>query len=159
MENQHVMTSTVTRSAAVFILAAGPSGVAGHRPAIPAATRHLFAFTVHDTFGIADGEIHILPADPVRESLARATISAASFCTANPSRDSAVRSARLPADAYPGTTVTSGRVDQADGHWPVRGRCRCAGRTGRVEPAGQGPRLVAGSWRRAHGLFSGGGGR
>ena len=157
MENQHVMTSPVTRSAAVVIPAAGTSRVAGHRPTILVATRYLFGFTVHDPFGMADGEIHI--ADPVRESLARATICAASFRTASPSRDLAVRSARfLAAGAYPGITFTSGRVDQADRHWPARGRCRCAGRTGGVEPAGQGPRLAAGGWLRAHGLFSAGGG-
>ena len=67
---------------------------------------------------MADGEIHI--ADPVRESLARATISAAIFRTANPSRDSAIRSARfLVAGACPDITLTSERMDQADGHWPV----------------------------------------
>ena len=138
MENQHVVTSPVTRSAAVVIPAAGTYRLAGHRPAIPAATRHLFGFTVHDTFGMADGEIRI--ADPVRESLARATISAAIFRTANPSRDSAVRSARfLAAGAYPDITLTSERMDQADGHWPVRGRCWCSGRTGRVELEGAGP--------------------
>jgi polyisoprenoid-binding protein YceI len=157
MENQQVMTSTVTRPAAVFIPAAGTYR-AGHRPTIPAATRHLFGLTVHDPFTMADEEIH--NADPVQESLARATISAVSFRTADPSRGWAVRSARfLAAGAYPDINVTSGRADQADGHWPVRGRCRRAGRTGRVELAGHGPRLVAGSWRRAHGLFSGGGGR
>jgi polyisoprenoid-binding protein YceI len=157
MENQHVMTSPVIRPAAVVIPAAGTYRVAGHRPTIPAATRHhLFGFTVHDTFGMADGRIHI--ADPVRESLARATIPA-SFRTVDPSRDPAVRSARfLGADAYPDITFTSERVSQADGHWPARGRCRCAGRTGRVELARQGPRLVAGSWLRAHGLFSAGDG-
>jgi polyisoprenoid-binding protein YceI len=156
MENQQVMTSPVTRSAAVVIPAAGTSRVAGHRPAIPAATRHLFGFTVHGPFGMAGGEIHI--AGPVRQSLARATICAVSFRAASPSRDPAVRSARFPAGAYPDSTFTSGRVDQAGGHWPVRGRCRCAGWTGRVELAGQGPRLVAGSWPRAHGLFSAGAG-
>ena len=109
------MTSPVTRSAAVVIPAAGHSRVAGHRPAIPAATRHMFGFTGHDPFG----EIHI--ADPVRESLARATISAASFRTASPSRHSAGRSARFPAGAYPDITFTCGRVDQARRHWPVRG--------------------------------------
>ena len=55
------------------------------------------------------------------------------------------------AGAYPDIAFASERVDQADGHWPVRERCRCAGRTGRVELAGQRPRLAAGSWPRAHG--------
>lgn len=77
MENQHIMTSPVTRPTAVAIPAGDTGRVAGRRPTIPAATRHLFGFTVHDPFGLADGEIHI--ADPVREYLARATISAASF--------------------------------------------------------------------------------
>ena len=143
MENQQVMTSTVTRPAAAFIPAAGTYR-AGHRPTIPAATRHLFGFTVHDTFTVADGEIHI--ADPVQESLARGTISAVSFRTAGPSRGSAVRSARFLA-------VTSERADQPDVYWAVRRRCRRAGRTGRVELAGHGPRLVVGSWLRAHGLI------
>jgi polyisoprenoid-binding protein YceI len=159
MENQQVMPSPVTRSAVVVIPAAGTSRVAGHRLTIPAATRHLFGLTVHGPFGMADGEIHI--ADPVRESLARATICAASFSSASPSRDPAVRSARFPAaGAYPDMTFTSERVDQAGGHWPACGRCRCAGRTSRVELAGQGPRPVAGGWLRVHGLFlAGGGGR
>ncbi len=61
------------------------------------------------------------------------------------------------AGAYPGITVTSERVDQADGCWLVGGRCRCAGRSGRVELAGQGPRLVAGSWLHTHGLIPAGG--
>jgi hypothetical protein len=52
---------------------------------------------------MAGGDIHI--AGPVRQPLARATISAASFRTANPSRDPAVRSARfLAAGAYPDIT-------------------------------------------------------
>ncbi len=158
MENQHVMTSSVTRPAAVVVPAAGTHRVAGHRPTIPAAARRLFGVTVRYTFGMADGEIHI--ADPVRESLAQATISDASVHTANPSRGSAARSARfLAIDAYPGITFTSERVDQAGGHWPVRGRCRCARRTGRVEPAGQGPRLVAGGWLRTWTVLGGGGGR
>jgi hypothetical protein len=55
MENQHVVTSPVTRPAAVVIPAADTYRVAGHRPTIPAATRHLFAFTIYDTFGMADG--------------------------------------------------------------------------------------------------------
>jgi polyisoprenoid-binding protein YceI len=157
MENQHVMTSPVTRPAAVVILAGGTYRVAGHHPTIPAATRHLFGFTIRHTFGMADGEIHI--AD-LQESLARATISAASVHTANSSRDSAVRSARfLATGAYPDITFTSERVDQAGGQWPVRGRCRCAGRTGRVELAGQSPRLVAGGWLRGWTVLGGGGGR
>lgn len=153
------MTSPVTRSAAVVIPAAGTSRVAGHRPTITAATRHLFGFTVHGPFGMADGEIHI--ADPMRESLARATICAASFRTASPSRDPAVRSVRFPAaGAHPDMTFTSESVDQAGGHWLVRGRCRCAGRTGQAERAGQGPRLVAGGWLHIRALFlAGGGGR
>jgi polyisoprenoid-binding protein YceI len=102
MENQHVMTSPVTRSAADVIPAAGTNRLASHRPTTSAATRHPFGFTVRDPFGMADGEIHIV--DPVRESLARATISAASFRTANPSRDSAVRSARFLAAGAPPTS-------------------------------------------------------
>jgi hypothetical protein len=98
MENQHVMTSPVTRPAAVIVPAASTHRVARHRPTIPAATRHLFGFTIRHSFGTADGKIHI--ADPVRESLARATISAASVRTANPSRDSAVRS---PTPRSPGS--------------------------------------------------------
>ena len=81
---------------------------------------------------MADGEIHT--ADPVRESLARAATSAASFRAANPSRDSAARSARfLAADAYPDITLTSEHMNQADGHWPVRGAVGAPG-----EPAGLG---------------------
>jgi hypothetical protein len=67
MENQHVVTSPVTRPAAVVIPAAGTYRVAGHRPTIPAATRHLFAFTIYDTFGMADGEIHIAEPPPGTE--------------------------------------------------------------------------------------------
>jgi hypothetical protein len=62
------------------------------------------------------------------------------------------------ADVYPEIAFTSEGVDQADGHWPVCGRCRCAGRSGRVGLAGQGSRLVAGRWPCAHGLFSAGDG-
>ena len=61
--------------------------------------------------------------------------------------------------AYPDITFTSERMDQADGHWLVRGRCRFAGRTGRIELAGQPPRPVVGSWLRALGQFSAGRGR
>ena len=62
------MTSPVTRPAAVVIPAAGTYRAAGPRPPRPAATRHLFGFTAHDPFGMADGEIHI--AGPAREFLA-----------------------------------------------------------------------------------------
>jgi hypothetical protein len=142
MENQHVMTSPVTRPAAMVIPAADTYRVAGHRPTIQAATSHPFRI-----------------AGPVRESFARAAICAVSFRAASPRRNPAVRPARfLAAGACPDIAFTSERVDQADGHWPVRWCCRYAGRTGHVELAGQGPRLVAGKWPRAHGLFSAGGG-
>ena len=153
--NQQVMTSTVSRPAAVFIPAAGTYR-AGHRPTIPAATRHLFSFTVHDTFGMADEEIYI--ADPVRESLARATISAVSFRTANPRRGPAVRSARfLAVGAYPDITVPSERVDQADGHCLVRGRCRCAGRAAGLSWRGRTPGWWPAAGCDAHGLIPAGG--
>jgi hypothetical protein len=99
------MTSPVAQSAAVVIPAAGTSRVAGHHPTITAATMHLFGFTVHDTFGMADGEIrmadpgrhhrhpdHVVrhlprPADPIR-----------------PARHAAVRASAEPASAV---------------HWPA----------------------------------------
>ncbi len=94
---------------------------------------------------MADGEIHI--ADPVRESLARATISAAIFRTANPSWDSAIRSARfLVAGACPDITLTSERMDQADGHWPVGGAVDDPGGPAGLSWRGRAP---ADSWQLA----------
>lgn len=114
----------------------GPSNTAPSSGDIPAAgdyridpesstvaftTRHLFGLAaVHGSFHLYDGQIHI--ADPVRESWTRATISAASVQTGNPSRNASVRSPRLLATAaHPDVTFSSTRLDQIDGHWVLGG--------------------------------------
>jgi polyisoprenoid-binding protein YceI len=123
---------------------AGPSNTAPARVDVPAAgdyridpqsstvaftTRHLFGLAaVHGNFQLHDGQIRV--ADPARDSWARATISAASVQTGNPSRDASVRSPRLLATAaYPDITFTSTRLDQIDGHWVLGGELSVRGVT------------------------------
>ena len=56
MENQHVVTSPVTRVAAIAIPQPAPTASPVTAP-IPVATRRPFGFTGYDTSGMADGEI------------------------------------------------------------------------------------------------------
>jgi polyisoprenoid-binding protein YceI len=121
MTTNQAVNSPATQPAAIAAPAPGTYRIDAARSAITFTTRHLFSLgAVHGSFDLRDGEIRIT--DPLPESSARAVISAASFHTGNPSRDSAAKSARLlDTGAYPEITFISRRLDQAGGRWVLHG--------------------------------------
>jgi polyisoprenoid-binding protein YceI len=133
MTTNQAVNSPATQPAAIAAPTPGTYRIDTARSAITFTTRHLFGLgSVHGTFELRDGEIRV--ADPLSESSARAVISAASFHTGNPSRDGAVRSARLlDTGAYPDITFISRRLDQADGRWVLHGLLSVRGRAHPVE--------------------------
>ena len=150
MTTNQAVNSPATQPAAIVAPAPGTYRIDAARSAITFTTRHLFGLgAVRGCFDLNDGEIRI--ADPLDESSARAKISAASFRTGNPSRDGAVRSARLlNASAHPDITFISRRLDQADGRWILHGLLSVRGKAHPVEllieeaqPAGQDLRVRA----------------
>ena len=150
MTTNQAVNGPATQSAAIAAPAPGTYRIDVARSAITFTTRHLFGLgPVRGSFDLNDGEIRI--ADPLEESSARARISAASFRTGNPSRDGAVRSARLlDTGAHPDITFIPRRLDQADGRWILHGLLSVRGRAHPVEllieeaqPAGRDLRLRA----------------
>jgi polyisoprenoid-binding protein YceI len=121
MTTNQAVNSPATQPAAIAAPAPGTYRIDAARSAITLTTRHLFGLgAVRCTFDLQDGEIRVT--DPVNESSARAVISAASFHTGNPARDSAVKSARLlDTGTHPGITFISRRLDQAGGRWILHG--------------------------------------
>jgi polyisoprenoid-binding protein YceI len=102
------------------------------RSTISFTTRHLFGLaSVRGTFQVREGEIHIT--DPVGGSSARATISAGSFDTGTPARDTTVRSAQyLDTGNHPDVTFRSTRLVHTD-HWVLHGTLTVRGRACPVE--------------------------
>ena len=133
MTTNPAVTSPATQPAAIVVPAPGTYRIDVARSAITFTTRHLFGLgPVRGDFDLREGEIRVT--DPLPESSARAKISAASFRTGNPSRDGAVRSARLlDAGAYPDITFISRRLDQADGRWVLHGLLSVRGNAHPVE--------------------------
>ena len=145
-----MINSTVTQPAAITAPAPGSYRIDAVRSAITFTTRHLFGLgAVRGSFELRDGEIRVTA--PLSGCLARARISAASFHTGNPSRDSAVRSARLlDAATYPDISFTSERLGHADGRWVLHGLLSVRGSAHPVgllleeaQPTGQDLRLRA----------------
>jgi polyisoprenoid-binding protein YceI len=103
------------------------------RSRIAFTTRHLFGLgAVHGTFELQDGVIRI--AEPLEDSSAVATISAASFSTGNPSRDRTVRSSRfLDTAAHPRITFTADRLRTTTRYPTLVGRLVVRNRPGTVE--------------------------
>ncbi|HEV8278312.1 MAG TPA: YceI family protein [Streptosporangiaceae bacterium] len=150
MTASQAVNSPATQPAAIATPASGTYRIDAARSAITFTTRHLFGLgAVRGRFDLRDGEIRI--AGPLDESSARARISAGSFRTGNPSRDSAVRSPRLlDVGAHPDITFISRRLDHAGGRWMLHGLLSVRGKAHPVEllieaaqPAGQDLRLRA----------------
>jgi polyisoprenoid-binding protein YceI len=150
MTTNQAVNSPATQPAAIAVPAPGTYRIDAARSAITFTTRHLFGLGgVRGRFGLRDGEIRVT--DPLPESSARAVISAASFHTGNPSRDSAAKSARLlDTGAYPDITFISRRLKQADGRWVLHGLLSVRGKAHPVDllleeaqPAGPDLRLRA----------------
>jgi polyisoprenoid-binding protein YceI len=144
MTTNQAVNSPATQPAAIAAPVPGTYRLDAARSAITFTTRHLFGLgPVHGRFELREGEIRVT--DPLSESSARAKISAASFHTGNPARDSAVRSARLlDTGTHPDITFISRRLDQADGRWVLRGLLSVRGKARPVdllieeaEPAGR----------------------
>ena len=150
MTTNQAVNSPATQPAAIVAPAPGTYRIDAARSAITFTTRHLFGLgPVHGRFELRDGEIRVT--DPLTESSARAVISATSFHTGNPSRDSAVRSARLlDTGAYPDITFISRRLEQSGGSWVLHGLLSVCGKAHPVDllieeaqPAGRDLRLRA----------------
>jgi polyisoprenoid-binding protein YceI len=150
MTTNQAVNSPAIQSAAIAVPAPGTYRIDAARSAITFTTRHLFGLgPVRGGFDLREGEIRVT--DPLAESSARAKISAASFRTGNPSRDGAVRSARLlDAGGHPDISFISRRLDQADGRWVLHGLLSVRGKAHPVElaideaqPAGRDLRLRA----------------
>jgi polyisoprenoid-binding protein YceI len=150
MTTNQAVNSPAIQPAAIVAPVPGTYRIDAARSAITFTTRHLFGLgAVRGRFDLHDGQIRI--ADPLEESSARAKISAASFRTGNPSRDGAVRSARLlDASEHPDITFISRRLDQAGGRWVLHGLLSVRGKAHPVEllieeaqPTGQDLRLQA----------------
>lgn len=118
---------------AVVVPPAGDYHLDPVRSTVSFGTRHLFGLgAVHGSFRIESGQIHV--ADPPQASWARVTISAESFHTGHPGRDSAVRSPRLLATgAYPDITFSSTGLDQLGTRWVLHGRLLVRGLAGLVD--------------------------
>ena len=80
------------------------------RSSIRFRTRHMFGLApVRGAFAIRFGSVDV--AAPLAESTIRAEIDTASFCSANPQRDTNVLSARLlDSSRFPTITFANGRV-------------------------------------------------
>lgn len=150
MTTNQAVNSPAIQPAAIVAPAPGTYRIDAARSAITFTTRHLFGLgAVRGRFELRDGEIRVT--DPMPESSARAVISAASFHTGNPGRDSAVRSARLlDTGAYPDITFISRRLEQPGGRWVLHGLLSVCGKAHPVEllieeaqPAGKDLRLRA----------------
>jgi len=133
MTANQAVNGPATQPAAIATPAPGTYRIDAARSAITFTTRHLFGLGgVRGHFDLGDGEIRI--ADPLEESSARARISAASFRTGNPSRDGAVRSARLlDAGAHPDITFVSRRLGHDGGRWTLHGLLSVRGQAHPVE--------------------------
>jgi polyisoprenoid-binding protein YceI len=133
MTANQAVNSPATQPAAIVAPVPGTYRIDAAHSAITFTTRHLFGLgAVRGRFDLRDGEIRI--ADPVHESSARAVISAASFHTGNPGRDSAVSSARLlDTGSYPDMTFISRRLEQAGGRWVLHGLLSVRGKAHPVE--------------------------
>jgi polyisoprenoid-binding protein YceI len=151
MTANQAVNSPATQPAAIVAPVPGTYRIDAARSAITFTTRHLFGLdAVRGRFRLREGEIRVT--DPLTESSARAKISAASFSTGNPGRDSAVLSPRLlDAGAHPDITFISRRLDQAEGRWVMHGLLSVRGKAHPVEllieeaqPTGQDLRLRAG---------------
>lgn len=133
MTTNQAVNSPAIQPAAIAAPAPGTYRIDAARSAITFTTRHLFGLGgVRGSFELRDGEIRVT--DPLPESSARAVISAASFHTGNPSRNSAVRAARLlDTGAYPDITFISRRLEQADGRWVLHGLLSVRGKAHPVD--------------------------
>jgi polyisoprenoid-binding protein YceI len=133
MTTNQAVNGPAIQPAAIAAPASGTYRIDAARSAITFTTRHLFGLGgVRGRFDLGAGEIRI--ADPLDESSVRANISAASFRTGNPSRDSAVRSARLlDAGAHPDITFVSRCLEQAGGRWVLHGLLSVRGKAHPVE--------------------------
>jgi polyisoprenoid-binding protein YceI len=133
MTTNQAVNSPATQPAAVVVPASGIYRIDVARSAITFTTRHLFGLgAVRGRFELRDGEIRII--DPLPKSSARAVISAASFHTANPGRDGAVRSARLlDTGTHPEMTFISRRLELAGGRWVLHGLLSVRGKAHPVD--------------------------
>ena len=145
MTTNQAVNGPATQPAAIVAPTPGTYRIDAARSAITFTTRHLFGLgAVRGRFDLRDEGIRI--ADPLDESSARARESPPrALRTGNPSRDGAVRSARLlDASAHPDITFISRRLEQADGRWVLHGLLSVRGKAHPVEllieeaqPAGQ----------------------
>lgn len=114
------MTGTHAVTRRIDIPAAGRYSLDPVRSSITLRTRLFGLHALTAAMYIADGQIDVDPAVP-RATVA-AAISAASFSTDNPRRDSDIRSSRfLHAGTYPELSYRAGTLSQDHDRWTLTG--------------------------------------
>jgi polyisoprenoid-binding protein YceI len=111
-------------------VASGRYRIDPDRSQVRYAGRHMFGLgTVHATFSIREGDLSI--GDATSPLIARATVDAASFSSANTKRDRDVRSAGLlDVEHYPDITFSSEDMQEIPGEgWLVAGTVTAHGRS------------------------------
>jgi polyisoprenoid-binding protein YceI len=122
------MSSATAGGGTVEVPAAGDYRIDPHHSTVSFTTRHMFGLApVRGTFELREGHIHV--ADPVHDSVARATIPAGSFHTGVSARDKTVHSGQyLDVENHPDITFSSTGVEQVDGSWVLQGSLTVRGR-------------------------------
>lgn len=138
--------TTTAETGRVRIPATGEYRFDAESSTVSFTTRHIFGLAaVRGTFRLREG--HLRVADPVTESTATATISAASFDTGVSARDTTVRSAQyLDVENHPHITFASTGLVRDGDRWVLRGTLTVRGRGRPVdvlveEATVDGPRL------------------
>jgi polyisoprenoid-binding protein YceI len=123
------MATAQVSSKQVYVPAAGRYRIDQERSTVKFATRHFFgALPVRGTFALRDGVINV--ADPVTGSAVWARISAPSFHTGNPIRDTTVLSKKLlDAETYPNLLFSSTTLVLEQEEWRLRGELEVRGVT------------------------------
>jgi polyisoprenoid-binding protein YceI len=125
-----VMTQAEVSRQAIDIPRPGRYRVSPAGSTVTIATRHLFGLgAVRATIALRDAAISI--ADPVTDSVVRATAAVSTFESGSAQRDAAVLSSRLlDAGTHPGITFASTAVGQEPGNpgeWRLRGELSARG--------------------------------
>ena len=122
-----------TSTTAIHLPATGTYRVDAGHSAIGFSTKHMFGTgTVTGSFDVSSGDITV--AEPVTDSQVTAAASAQSFDSANPKRDSQVKSKSfLHADAHPLILFRSTGVVAEGDQWILRGEITARGTAAPVD--------------------------
>ena len=124
---------TAPSSTAIQLPAVGTYRIDPTTSKITFNAKHMFGMgTVNGSFAVASGEIVV--AEPVSGTRVTASASSQSFESANPKRDTQVKSESfLHADAYPLISFSSTTFVREGDRWVLRGEITARGTTAPVE--------------------------